>query len=132
MQILGKSIVSSEALNRQTRRVFSYTRGAVATEIELQNELPTGILIDNITILEENAADITDITLKPTGQNIGLDRVNDTYLAEYENRNLWDGHTATLHILPHPPFKVADETLFKINPSTSFTPRFFITHRGAR
>ena len=132
LQILGKSIVSSEALNRQTRRVFSYTRGAVATEIELQNELPTGILIDNITILEENAADITDITLKPTGQNIGLDRVNDTYLAEYENRNLWDGHTATLHILPHPPFKVADETLFKINPSTSFTPRFFITHRGAR
>lgn len=132
LQILGKSIVSPEALNRQTRRIYSYTRGAVATELELQNDLPTGIIIDNIAILEENAADITDITLKPTGQNIGLDRVNDTYLEEYENRNFWDGHTTALHILPHPPFKVADETLFKINPSTSFTPRLFITHRGAR
>ncbi len=132
LTILAKSIVSSEALNRQTRRIYSFTRGAVATEVELQNDLPTGIIIDNITILEATAADITDVTLKPTGQNIGLDRVNDTYLAQYEDRNLWDGHTATLHILPHPPFKVADETLFKINPSTSFTPRFFITYRGAR
>ena len=132
LQILSKNIVSSEALNRQTRRIYSFTRGAFSTEIELQNNLPTGILIDNITVLEANAGDITDVTLKPTGQNIGMDRVNETYLDEYENRNFWDGKTALLQILPHPPFKVADETLFSINPSVSFNPRFFITHRGSR
>ena len=70
--------------------------------------------------------------VKATGRNIGLDRVERKVLQQKENRGFLDGHTTGYYTLFTSPFVVGDSTIFKINPSTSFTPRIFICHRGVR
>jgi len=136
LEIAVTSIVpvgeSANLATRETRRIYSFTAGAIATEQELQGNLPTGITIDNLTIGVAADTNITDVTLKPTGKNIGIDRVARTVLQEKEERGFFDGHTSLYYTLFTAPFVVGDSTLFKINPSTSFTPRVFITHRGVR
>jgi hypothetical protein len=123
---------SANLATRETRRIYSFTRGAVASEQEIQSDLPTGITIDNVTLGVTTDSNLTDITLKPTGKNIGLDRVSRAVIEQKENRGFFDGHTSGYHTLPCSPFVVGDSTVFKLNPSTSFTPRIFITHRGVR
>ena len=123
---------SANLATRETRRIYSFTSGAIATEQELQGNLPTGITIDNITLGVTTDSNLTDVTIKPTGKNIGIDRVARTILQEKEERGFLDGHTTGYYTLFISPFVVGDSTLFKINPSTSFTPRIFVTHRGVR
>jgi len=123
---------SANLATRETRRIYSFTAGAIATEQELQGNLPTGITIDNLTLGVTTDSNLTDVTIKPTGKNIGVDRVSRLVLQEKEERGLLDGHTTGYFTLFTAPFVVGDSTLFKINPSTSFTPRVFITHRGVR
>ena len=123
---------SANLATRETRRLFSFTRGAIATEQEIQGDLPTGITIDNITLGVTTDTNLTDVTLKPTGKNIGLDRLRRLEIQQKENRGFFDGHTSGYHTLFTAPFVVGDSTVFKINPSTSFTPRIFICHRGVR
>tara|TARA_R110000824_G_scaffold98980_2_gene235868 strand:+ start:501 stop:1409 length:909 start_codon:yes stop_codon:yes gene_type:complete len=136
LQISVTSIVpvgeSANLAMRETRRIYSFTRGAIATEQEIQGDLPTGITIDNITLGTVADSNLTDCTLKPTGKNIGIDRVSRATLEQKEDRAFFDGHVSAYHTLPTAPFVVGDATIFKINPSTSFTPRIFITHRGIR
>lgn len=138
MQIASINIVpigrNAQFARRETLRIFSYVNtSAIASETELQNTLPTGIVIDNITIGGVAAdADLTDVTLKPTGKSIGIDRLSRKYIEQSEARNFFDGHTSLFFTLNHAPFKVGDSTLFAINPNTSFTPRIFLTHRGVR
>jgi hypothetical protein len=74
----------------------------------------------------------TKATIKPTGKNIGIDGVARKILQEKEERGFLDGHTTGYYTLFTAPFVVGDSTLFKINPSTSFTPKIFVTHRGVR
>tara|TARA_R110000787_G_scaffold23877_1_gene68065 strand:- start:116 stop:1024 length:909 start_codon:yes stop_codon:yes gene_type:complete len=123
---------SANLATRETRRIYSFTSGAIATEQELQGNLPTGITIDNLTIGVSTDSNLTDITIKPTGKNIGIDRVGRAILQEKEERGFLDGHTTGYYTLFTAPFVVGDSTLFKINPSTSFTPKIFVTHRGVR
>tara|TARA_R110000850_G_scaffold201956_1_gene328021 strand:+ start:1274 stop:2182 length:909 start_codon:yes stop_codon:yes gene_type:complete len=123
---------SANLATRETRRIYSFTRGAIATEQEIQGSLPTGVTIDNISLGVTTDSNLTDVTLKATGKNIGLDRVNASILKQKENRGFFDGHTTGYFTLFTAPFVVGDSTLFKINPSTSFNPRIFICHRGVR
>jgi len=123
---------SANLATRETRRLYSFTRGAIASEQEIQGDLPTGVTIDNITLGVTTDSNLTDITLKPTGKNIGIDRVSRLILEQKEDRAFFDGHTSGYHTLFTAPFVVGDSTVFKINPSTSFTPRIWICHRGVR
>jgi len=136
LQVIVTSIVpvgeSANLATRETRRIYSFTRGALASEQEIQSDLPTGITIDNITLGVSTDSNLTDVTIKPTGKNIGLDRLDRVAIEAKENRAFFDGHTSGYHTLCTAPFVVGDSTVFKINPSTSFTPRLFITHRGVR
>lgn len=136
LQVMVTSIVpvgeSANLATRETRRIYSFTRGALASEQEIQGDLPTGITIDNITLGVTTDSNLTDVTLKPTGKNIGLDRCARAYIEQKEARAFFDGHTSGYHTLCIAPFVVGDSTVFKINPSTSFTPRLFIVHRGVR
>jgi hypothetical protein len=136
LEVVVSSIVpvgeSANLATRETRRIYSFTRGALASEQEIQGDLPTGITIDNITLGVTTDSNLTDVTLKPSGKNIGIDRVGRVALEEKENRAFFDGHTTGYHTLPIAPFVVGDSTIFKINPSVSFTPRLFIVHRGVR
>lgn len=132
LEIVSRSMIAPEVAARETRRIYSFTRGAVATEQELQADLPTGVTIDNITLGVTTDSNLTDVTLKPTGERVGLDRLARLYIEQEENRQLIDGHTSAFYTLFHSPFVVGDSTIFKINPSTSFTPRLFVTHRGVR
>lgn len=132
LRIATVNVIDPRYATVETRRIYSFTKGAIATEEELQNFLPTGITIDNITLGVTTDSNLTDVTLKPNGQNIGIDKLLREYVEQIEARNFVDGHTSAYHTLDHAPFKVGDSTIFKINPSTSFTPRFIIVHRGVR
>jgi hypothetical protein len=136
LQVIVTSIVpvgeSANLATRETRRIYSFTRGVVATEQEIQSDLPTGITIDNITLGVTTDSNLTDITLKPTGKNIGLDRLERLAIQQKEDRAFFDGHTSAYYTLCIAPFVVGDSTIFKINPASSFTPRIFVTHRGVR
>jgi hypothetical protein len=136
LQVIATSIVpvgeSANLATRETRRIYSFTRGALASEQEIQGNLPTGITIDNITLGVTTDSNLTDVTLKPSGKNIGLDRLDRASIEQKESRAFFDGHTSGYHTLCTAPFVVGDSTIFKINPSTSFTPRIFIVHRGVR
>ncbi|QDI74053.1 hypothetical protein [Nitrosopumilus spindle-shaped virus] len=137
LQIASINIVpigrNAQYAQRETRRLYSYVHtSAISSETELQNGLPTGVVIDNVACYVTTDSNVTDYTLKPTGKSIGIDRLARKYIEQMENRNAFDGHTSGYHVLNHAPFKVGDSTLFSINPASSFTPRIFLTHRGVR
>ena len=123
---------SANLATRETRRIYSFTRGAIATEQEIQGSLPTGVTIDGITLGVIADSNLTDCTLQPTGRNIGISRVSASILKQKEARAMFSGHTPTYFTLPISPFVVGDSTLFKINPNVSFNPKIFIVHRGVR
>jgi hypothetical protein len=130
IQITTVNVVSPEVATRETRRIYSYTRGAVATKQKLQDSLPTGVTIDNITIGETTDSNLTAFTLLPTAERIGVNDLPQATIESIEARELFDGHTTAFHTIIHSPFKVGDSTVMMLEPSTSYTPRFFITHRG--
>ena len=61
---------SANLATRETRRIYSFTRGAIASEQEIQGNLPTGVTIDNISLGVTTDSNLTDVTLKATGRNI--------------------------------------------------------------
>lgn len=120
-----------DIFERETRRCYQYQPSAIATKKDIAGTLPTGVTIDGIAYQENSAGnDLTDITFKPTSENIGLESIPTAELIQIENRELWDGSTSGFFILPISPFVVGDATVFKINPTQSHTPRIYIVHRG--
>ena len=124
--------VQTPVPNVETQRFYAVSLGSIADKQAMENRLVRGITFDQIALDMTADANLTDLTLKPSGSNKGLDSVKAKYLQMWENGELESGHQTGFYIPPHAPFVSGDATVFEINPSTTVTPILYVAHRGVR
>lgn len=119
--------------NAETQRIYAFTApAAITSETDYSYALPRTVTIDTIAVDMTTDAQLTDLTLKPKGGNVGLDRVKQKYWNMWDTFMFVSGHLAGFFIPNIAPFVVNDSTVFSVNPASSTTPVFYICHRGVR
>lgn len=117
----------------ETQRLYTVTAAnAITSETDYAFVLPRTVTIDIVAIDLTADANLTDMTIKPKGGNVGVDRLNQVYWNMFDTFNMTSGHLAGFFFPIIAPFVVNDSTIFSVNPAASVTPVFYITHRGVR
>ncbi len=118
----------------KTDRIYAFTTVSIPTGIQyrLTDNLPKRVLIQAIGIENGNDADseLQYVTLMDSG--IGIDRIKDVDIVEFEKEATTNGHITGFYPLLVSPFQVTDTLNFNIEVGTARAYTIFLLHHGAR